>query len=546
MDSGGEQTVRLVSTQGDLTGLTTTLKRGSDDLSRTCPGYQLVSEISQGLQGRRIRANDPAGQAVHIQLLRLDGGSTADLDHVIRVASIPHERLWQTVLAAHSRCVGFVTAESHMTLEDWIHPKGRPTPRALGVNDATKLLTPVAAALDELTRRANFGHLLINPSNLLIADEKCGIARFGVAELFRLSRTDLDWLADDPFVAPEVVAGRPSPTSDQYSLALVYLNLVGAWQPTKRGRGERGTVDWTVLPRTEREAVRRAISSDPNARFPSCTKFFEAATPPPSSGPVLEEVRWVESVDRLLGRSGTVTTPPDASVVTAAVVRAAETASGQPNFGAKPLTLPDGRVAIRFPVKWTPGFSNLKSAAFKDQYRYKVIPLAADTTLFKPSLDIGTKSNTPPVELVVRWPLVTTAGMGEVLVTGRYTLGLDPHRGVEQVAAVLDLFRRSIQNTSDRRKAPRVATDLAVTLYPVGDDLQIAPPITGKCRDVSATGFAALIPGTAPMVHVFVAFPTVAEVAGSAILAQLVRIGTPDATEHTLVAGRFVHAGEGK
>src|SRR5205823_3968892 len=80
------------------------------------------------------------------------------------------------------------------------------------------------------------------------------------------------------YASPEVFAGKASLSSDQYSLALTFCELVADTIPF-RGRKssptERlaGKMDLGSLPEVLRPAVGKALSPQPGDRFPSCLDF---------------------------------------------------------------------------------------------------------------------------------------------------------------------------------------------------------------------------------------------------------------------------------
>ena len=123
-------------------------------------------------------------------------------------------------------------------------------------------------------------------------------------------------------------------------------------------------------------------------------------------------------------------------------------------------------MSIRFPVRWTPGLGELKTKAFKDLFRFLVIQLAPDTTLLEPVAILGVKSE--PIELVVQLAGGAKAGIVEVSVIGRWTGGMDPFRGVPLVTAMLDQFRRLVQNSDDRPTGPTGAGRLGGRGVPGG------------------------------------------------------------------------------
>jgi hypothetical protein len=83
------------------------------------------------------------------------------------------------------------------------------------------------------------------------------------------------------YVAPEILRGNIDTRSDQYSLALVYQELLtGHFPYTAKSiqqmllQHSTGTPDLSALPPGDRPTVARALSKDPKDRFPSCLDFI--------------------------------------------------------------------------------------------------------------------------------------------------------------------------------------------------------------------------------------------------------------------------------
>src|SRR5262249_3931518 len=87
------------------------------------------------------------------------------------------------------------------------------------------------------------------------------------------------------YASPEVFQGSLSRHSDQYSLAVVYQELLTGALPFD-GRTSRqlmmqhlqGEPDLRPLPPGDRPVVARALSKSPQSRFPSCSDFLHALT----------------------------------------------------------------------------------------------------------------------------------------------------------------------------------------------------------------------------------------------------------------------------
>ena len=85
------------------------------------------------------------------------------------------------------------------------------------------------------------------------------------------------------YSAPEVFDGKPSPHSDQYSLAIVYGEMLTGALPFQPGnpawivqQHRHGTPDLSSLPERQRPVIARALSKSPVERYATCTAMIAA------------------------------------------------------------------------------------------------------------------------------------------------------------------------------------------------------------------------------------------------------------------------------
>ena len=85
------------------------------------------------------------------------------------------------------------------------------------------------------------------------------------------------------YAAPELLEGKPDRTSDQYCLAISYIELCSGELPFEETNPlkvvdlhRRGELDLSRLEAKECEVVRKAVSVDPILRWPSCTEMVRA------------------------------------------------------------------------------------------------------------------------------------------------------------------------------------------------------------------------------------------------------------------------------
>ena len=210
---------------------------------------------------------------------------------------------------------------------------GIPAPELLGYLDET------CEALDLMNIHYQIQHLNIKPQNLFLVHNHIKVADFGLAKDFEGIRATVTGGVTPVYAAPETFEGWISRYCDQYSLAIVYQELLTGVRPFS-GTNTRhllmqhisATPDVSSLPPNERNIIARAFSKKPDERFPTCTEFIKAlrksiASPsspvsPPapsisSSVPPNETARTIpnfktnKSSDTVVGQS--LNTPPTIS-----------------------------------------------------------------------------------------------------------------------------------------------------------------------------------------------------------------------------------------
>jgi serine/threonine protein kinase len=139
-----------------------------------------------------------------------------------------------------------------------------------------------AEALDVISAKHNLQHLDIKPANLFLVSGHVKVGDYGLVA--QLEGPDAGNRGLTPrYVAPEVLHGTPSSSSDQYSLALVYQELLTGEFPYS-GRTPQQLMlqhvsakpNLVPLPPCDQPVVARALEKQPDGRFPSCLGFVQA------------------------------------------------------------------------------------------------------------------------------------------------------------------------------------------------------------------------------------------------------------------------------
>jgi len=149
----------------------------------------------------------------------------------------------------------------------------------------------VAAGLDFLNARQHnwdgktvgFQHGDVKPNNILLLNDRALLADYGMATPTVGTKTPCHRHGTLEYVAPEVIAGYATETSDQFSLAVTYYLLRTNRFPFPPVPGDavtrsfsRPAPDLSFVKGEERAALQRALSFIPQNRFPSCMSLVTA------------------------------------------------------------------------------------------------------------------------------------------------------------------------------------------------------------------------------------------------------------------------------
>lgn len=142
-------------------------------------------------------------------------------------------------------------------------------------------LKEAAEALDLMNAEHKVQHLDIKPSNLFLVHNHIKVADFGLAKALEGFTTKVATGMTPIYAAPETFDGWATKTTDQYSLAIVYQELLTGTRPfpgpsARQFMLQHLTVepDLSALPPADRDYLAIALSKTPKDRFPSCSKFI--------------------------------------------------------------------------------------------------------------------------------------------------------------------------------------------------------------------------------------------------------------------------------
>ena len=195
------------------------------------PGYVLTERIGSGGYAEVWRARAPGGieKAVKIVYGCYDDQLAAqEMKAMERIKDVRHPFVLslERFEVVDGR-LAILTELADMSLEQraqQCRAQGLPgIPR----DELLRYMADTAEALDFLAQRHSLQHLDVKPANLLISGEHVKVADFGLVKEL-VSRTQNSMVAGltPTYSSPEMFDDAPSPHSDQYSLAIVYQEML--------------------------------------------------------------------------------------------------------------------------------------------------------------------------------------------------------------------------------------------------------------------------------------------------------------------------------
>src|SRR4051812_37517684 len=221
----------------------------------------------------------------------------------------------------------------------------------LPVEELLEYMFGAAKAIDYLNQpthnlgagpTASIQHCDIKPGNLLIVSNEIQVCDYGLARALTADARKTQAAGTPAYMAPELIAGKPSVGTDQYSLAITYYELRTGKLPFEEALAFHahitGQLDFSLMSAGEQEILRRATAARPDQRFGHTLEMVralrEGLTPTGSRTPLsFPSVPPVGGTGSAPALSGTAAQPPLPSVV--------GTGSAPP-FAVTPPSTPSG------------------------------------------------------------------------------------------------------------------------------------------------------------------------------------------------------------
>ncbi len=255
--------------------------------SEPIPGYKLVKRIGAGGYGEVWAAEAPGELVKAIKFVYglLDEDRAAREQKALnRIKGVRHPFLLslERIEVVDGQLL-IVTELAECSLKDRFEEHRKKSLVGIPREELLGFMRDTADALDYMNEQHSLQHLDVKPENLLLVGNRIKVADFGLVKDIHDATVSMMGGLTPIYAPPEVFEGRPSRRSDQYSLAIVYQEMLtgvlpfpGRTAAQLAAQHLNAKPKLEALPENDQEVIARALSKKPAERFQSCVELVNA------------------------------------------------------------------------------------------------------------------------------------------------------------------------------------------------------------------------------------------------------------------------------
>ena len=548
------------------------------------PGYRFFECISQTPLGDIWKAEDE--QARPRRALCLHNFVEQDPALIEQLQSLCHPVLpaAEVVWSPSGRLI-LVTEVFEQTLRDRLEICQKQGLPGIPREELLGYLRAAAEAVDALYEQHSLPHLGLNPRTLVLREESLRMLDYGLVPLVWLPTGQTGGSLNGRYAAPELfenpdlkgippgeatrvaLMGRAGSTADQFSLALIYAEMLNGIAPQlprssssrraenkplrRNRRADSGVValrgpsrvDFDLLPTCDHAILLKALHDDPQQRFPTCKALVEALEAAASStarrANLYHRLPAVIPFTSLQGEpppKGIVLPPLNQLVLNLAMPNLLSTTLPRTVRGpqnARYVLQDDDVWESKCPVRIFQGSLPLKVEGFRSEWRARIVEQKGDGFLFHLDLQLPPRlgDKTPGLPIAFELDVQSTAASTKYFAEARmrvYPAGAERERVArllpELAPRLFDSMRSYLQAIPEQRSEDRWQCPQPVHVYPVLPDLELDDILDGISRNISLRGVSLRVSQEPRAEQVYLHWHRSPALSPYAILARILRV----------------------
>jgi serine/threonine protein kinase len=476
-------------------------------------GYRFLECVGRSAAAETWRVLDPAGnQRLLKYVLGFDPKADRDHQGLARLRALRHPALAPLQVVAGDGRVALITDPGDASLAARLKACQAEGQTGLPREEVLRHLRAAAKALDELFAAHRLQHLGLSPRHLVLAGDELRLLDFALAELVWMPLGQQPGALSPRYCAPELFEGQITRACDQYSLALIFAELVTCIHPFRSqntrataAARNRGVPDVGLLPAPDRRVLLRALHADPDRRFPTCVALLDALEGGANGSS--SEARHSTRVLKLTAAHRAVEEAPRLTPgrLVEDLVSQCSRGADVREHGPIRYRLRNGhRIEHQCCARLVQGTAKLKLEGFREQWAAEVKKKEATFFAYKVrvpgSLWQRCLGGTPHLEVQVRlWP-ATASALTPISISIE-PVGCTAERAayyLEKVGPQMLQSARNFLQPEPSTGQERHPFEGPVHFHPLAEGGQPGEPITGQARALWRVGMTLVVPSQPP------------------------------------------------